>query len=227
MIRAVIFDLDGTVLDSIDAYWRAFNAAVAAFKLEPVAKERLLALMSQGANLAEILCSLYPALRLEPGSSIVERIKTEIREEYLAHGEGEVGLISGAQELFELLRLRGLKIGIVTSRAIPPERQWLGLEKLHVAQFIDAIVTGAEAQRKPAPDMIIECLRRLELSPQESIFVGDSQADVVAAKAAGLRTVAVTTGAGDMQALLAESPDFIFKDLLEFTDKLDFVLSRD
>lgn len=227
MIKAVIFDLDGTVLDSIDAYWRAFNAAVAAFKLEPVAKERLLALMSQGASLAEILCSIYPTLRPEPGASMVEKIKSAIRKEYSTHDGGEVGLTGGAQELLRQLRLRGLKIGIVTSRTIPPERQWYELEKLQVAHFIDAMVTGAEARRKPAPDTIIECLRRLELLPQESIFVGDSQADVMAAKAAGLRTVAVTTGVSHMRALLAESPDFIFNDLLEFIDKLDFILSRD
>jgi len=226
MIKAVIFDLDGTILDSIDTYWYAFNAAVATFKLQPVNKERLLVLMSQGANLAEILCSFYPTLRLETGSNMVERIKAEIRKQYLVHGGDEVRLTSGTQELLRLLRLRGLKIGIVTSRAIPPGRQWEELEKLQVAHFFDAMVTGAEAPRKPAPDTIIECLKRLKLLPEEAIFVGDSQADMMAAKAAGLRTVAVTTGVSHKEVLLEESPDFIFNNLLDFADKVDFVLGR-
>ena len=55
MVKVVIFDLDGTIIDSIDALWRVFNAGVTSFKLEPVVKECLLALMNRGTGLAEIL----------------------------------------------------------------------------------------------------------------------------------------------------------------------------
>ncbi len=225
MIKGVIFDLDGTMLDSIDAFWWAFNAAVVTFKLEPVAKERLLGLMNQGASLAEILSDIYPVLRTEPVSLKVQEIMAKIKEEFLAHSKDEVGLTSGAQELFSLLRLKGIKMGIVTSRAVAPEKQWHELRKLRVAYFIDAIVTGAEIPRKPAPDAIIECLKQLALLPEECIFVGDSQADMRAAKAAGVKSMAITTGVGGMEGLSAESPDFIFDNLLKFIDKLDFILS--
>ena len=223
MIKAVIFDLDGTILDSLDAFWRAFNAGVATFKLRPVAKERLLALMNRGAGLAEILGEFYPALKAEP-ASLIEAIKVDIRKEYLARSEDEVELTSGAQEMLSHLRLRGLKIGVVTSRTMPPERQWCELTKLQVAHFIDVMVTGAKARRKPAPDTIIECLKRLELLPGECILVGDSQVDIIAGRAAGVRTVAVATGVTHLEALAAESPDFIFDNLHGFLDKLDLIL---
>ncbi len=226
MIKAVIFDLDGTLLDSIDVFWQAFNAGVATFKLKPVARECLLDLMDQGASLPEILSKVYPVLRAEPASTTVEKIMAEIKKEYLARSGGEVGLTSGAQELLSLLKSKGLKIGIVTSRAIPPEKQWRELRKLRMAHCIDAMVTGAENRRKPAPDTIIECLKRLELLSEECIFVGDSQVDIIAGKAAGVKTVAVTTGVSHIRALSAESPDFIFDNLLRFMDKLDFILSR-
>lgn len=224
MIKGVIFDLDGTILDSLDAFWRAFNAGVATFKLEPVAKERLLALMNRGASLAEILGDIYPGLRVEP-VSVIEEIKVEIRKEYLALSEDEVELTSGAKEMLSQLRLKGLKIGVVTSRSVPPDRGWRELTNLQVAHFIDVMVTGAKAKRKPAPDTVVECLERLELLPEECIFVGDSQVDIIAGRAAGVRTVAVATGVTDRQALASESPDFIFDNLPEFMGKLDLILS--
>jgi len=224
MIKAVIFDLDGTILDSLDAFWGAFNAGVATFKLRPATKERLFALMNRGAGLAEILGDIYPALTAEP-VSLIEAIMVEIRKEYRARSEYEVGLTSGAWEMFGQLRSRGLKIGVVTSRTVPSERQWRELINLQVVHFIDVMVTGAKARRKPAPDTIVECLKRLEVLPDECIFVGDSQVDIMAGRAAGVRTVAVATGVTNAGALSAESPDFIFGDLRGFMDKLDLILS--
>ena len=95
-----------------------------------------------------------------------------------------------------------------------------------MAHFIDAMVTGSEARRKPAPDTVIQCLKSLEVLPEECIFVGDSQADMIAGKAAGVRTVAITTGVARSPALAAESPDFIFDNLLSLVGKLDLILSR-
>ena len=225
MIKAVIFDLDGTILDSIDTFWRAFNAGVATFKLEPVAKEHLLRLMNQGASLDEILIDIYPELRAESVSLTVEGIMIEIRKEYVAQSGDKVGLTSGARELLNLLRLRGLRIGIVTSRNIAPEKQWRELAKLQVAHFIDAVVTAVGAKRKPAPDTVIACLKKLELLPKECIFVGDSQADMRAGKAAGVGTVAIASGVGGREELEAESPDFLFDNLPSFIEKLDSILS--
>ena len=224
MIKAVLFDLDGTILDSIDALWRAFNAGVTAFQFEPAPKERLLELMNRGTRLGEILGEIYPALRAETGAQVIDEIMVEIRKEYPARNEGEVGLTDGAVELLSQLRLRGLKMGVVTSRSMTPERLGFELRELKIAQFIDVVVTSAEARRKPAPDSILECLKRLEVLPEECILVGDSQADVIAGKAAGVRTVAVATGVADLPALAAESPDFIFDNLPSLADKLDIIL---
>jgi len=226
MVKGVIFDLDGTILDSIDALWRAFNVGVTAFELEPVVKERLLGLMNQGGTLVEILVEIYPEMGDESASDTVGGIMAEIKKEYLAQGKEEVRFSSGALELFDLLRARGLRMGIVTSRNSPPERLWHELERRQIAQFIDAVVTAVEASRKPSPDPIIECLKRLELLSRECIFVGDSQADIRAGKAAGVRTVAVATGVSARGELEAESPDFTFDNLHGLIENLDFILSE-
>ena len=227
MVKGVIFDLDGTLLDSIDALWCSFNAGVSAFNLEPVGKKCLTDLMNRGFSLPDILREAYPELREESASSTVVGINEEIRRDYVSHDANRVKFSSGAEELFHRLRVRKLKTGIVTSRSSAPERVWEELEDRRIARFFDVVVTGAEARRKPAPDAVIICLKKLELSPGECIFIGDSQADIRAGKAAGLRTVAVATGVSIRKALEAESPDFVFDDLHGFMEKLDFILNGD
>lgn len=227
MIKAVILDLDGTILNSVDAFWRAFNVGVTHFELLPVAKERLLELMGEGVGLAEILRDIYRELTSEPGIMMVDEIEREIRRAYLAGGgDVEVGLTEGARELLNQLKGKGIKIGIVTGRTIASERQWQQLAKLNVAHLIDVVVTAAVTRRKPAPDTINICLEKLELRPNECLFIGDSPADIAAGKAAGVRTVALTTGVTPSQVLSVKSPDFMFDNLYRLVDNLDYILGQ-
>lgn len=225
MVKGVIFDLDGTILDSIDALWRSFKAGVTAFGLEPAAKEQLMGSMNKGHSLAEILREIYPELRTESASGTISGIMAEIKKDYLARRMEKVAFSGGAKELLGLLKARGVRTGIVTSRSSSPERVWHELESRQMSHFIDTVVTAAETNRKPAPDAVIVCLKRLELLPEECIFVGDSQADIRAGKSAGVRTAAVATGVSARRELEAESPDFVFDNLHGFIDKLDFILN--
>lgn len=225
MVKGVIFDLDGTLLDSIDVLWQSFNTGVEAFGLEPTAKEQLMDSMNQGHSLADILREIYTELRTESASGTISGIMAEIKKAYRAQGVEKVSFSGGAKELLGLLKARGVRMGIVTSRSSSPERVCHELESRQMPHFIDAVVTAAEANRKPSPDAIIVCLKRLELLPEECIFVGDSQADIRAGKSAGVRTAAVATGVSARRELEAESPDFVFDNLHGFIDKLDFILS--
>jgi HAD superfamily hydrolase (TIGR01549 family) len=222
-----MFDLDGTILDSIDTWWRAFNDGVAVFQLGPVPKERLLGFMNEGARLAEILVGFYPELGTEAGSAKIGDIMEEIRKKYPTNTGAKIDLATGAVELLGLLKQRGLKIGVVTSRAMVAEKQWQELEELEVAHLFDAVVTASDSRKKPAPDTVIECLECLGVLPEECVIVGDSLADIIAGKAAGVKTVAVTTGVADLPTLTVESPDFIFDSLPSLISELDLVLGGD
>jgi len=224
MIKAVMFDLDGTMLDSIDAWWQAFNDGAAAFQLEPVAKEPLMKFMNDGARLAEILVGFYPELGTDGGSAKIDEIMEGIRNMYPTNSGMQVDLALGALELLNILKRKGLKIGVVTSRSMLAEKQWQELHELEVAHLVDYVVTASNYRKKPAPDTLIKCLERLGVSPEESIIIGDSLADVEAGKAAGVKTVAVATGVADLPTLQAESPDFIFGSLVDLINQLDLVL---
>ncbi len=211
-IKGVIFDLDGTIIDTLGTYTQAFNQGLGKFNLETVPKKELAVLLNEGLPLKEIIRRRYPSLPPEMPSECFE----EIRKAYLELEEDGVHLQPGAREALSQLKAMGLKIGIATGRTTEGERSWLELRRLNADQFIDAMVTSAAlAHRKPAPDGLIECMKELGLSAQECVFVGDSRADILTGKAAGVRTVAVTTGVAEGEALAQEGPDDIINSLAE------------
>jgi len=103
---------------------------------------------------------------------------------------------------------RGARLGIVTAKRLPTVQ--LAIDVIPELERYFAVVVGAEetARHKPHPDPILEALQRLGAHPEESAYVGDSPFDVQAAKAAGVRAVAVTWGRiHDEDRLAREEPD--------------------
>jgi len=210
-IKGVVFDLDGTIIDSLEAYCRAFNDAVKQVGLEPVAKEKLAELLNRAFSLGQILQELFPSLEME----IIPPLMQEIRRSYIAVHEKHVPLQPGAKEAVSQLKERGFKIGVATGRMTSGERKWGELRRLGIAPFIDAVVTAAEAGPKPAPDSICQCVQELGLSPEECAYVGDSQADIIAGKAARVTTIAVASGVAARDLLSREQPDLVLDSLAE------------
>jgi phosphoglycolate phosphatase len=116
--------------------------------------------------------------------------------------------------LFRSLEDKGIKIGIATGRTSSVEDEWLRFKRLGLDGYISAIVTSREVERrKPAPDVIIECAKRMDVPIEKCIVVGDTESDIVAAKRAGAIAVAVTTGHEDKEALLRAQPEIVLRDV--------------
>ncbi len=211
-IKGVILDLDGTIIDTLETFTQAFNRGLGKFNLEPIPKKELAAFLDAGLPLKEIILGRYPSLPQELSSDYFE----EIRKVYLELENDGVHLQPGAREALSQLKAMGFKIGIATGRTITGDRKWHELRRLNAAQFIDVMVTGAEsARRKPAPDGLIDCIKQLGLSTQECVFVGDSRADMLTGKAAGVHTIAITTGVAEEEALVQEGADAVIHSLTE------------
>ncbi len=210
-IKGVIFDLDETIIDSLGAYTEAFNTAMRIFGLAPVTDERIAYFLDQGLRLGEILLGLFPSVFEEDRKR--QTGEDEIRKAYLGLEAQKVRLKPGVKRALQSLKERGVKIGIVTGRMVSGERKWRELRRLNIHQFIDVMVTAAEAPAKPAPDGLIKCIRELELSAEECVFVGDSSVDVIAGKKAGVMTVAVHTGVASKERLTEQGPDYVLADL--------------
>jgi phosphoglycolate phosphatase len=207
----VIFDIDGTLIDSFSAYYSAFNKGIGQYNLEPVSKEFLINCLKRGLSLGEIIQKILPNNLNE---SIIEKCKEKILELFLKVEGDEVSPFPGINELFRDLKDRGLKIGVATGRMSLPEDEWKRFKRFGLDRFIDTIVTSKEVEkRKPAPDLIVECAKRLNIPIEECLVVGDTEADIIAAKMAGAIPVAVTTGQDSIDLLMKEKPEYVFRNL--------------
>lgn len=200
VLGTVLFDLDGTVIDTGPLIADSFRHAVRTVLGKTIDDEEMLAYVG-GWSLREQMCRLAP-----------ERSQ-ELVEAYRAYNEPRhAGLefCSGMHELLLGFREEGVRLGLATAkRRSTVEIAFRYLPELE--GLFDAVVTAEDTERhKPSPEPLLLALRRLEAKPAEAAYVGDSPFDVEAAKAAGLRAIAVTWGGihGEKRLRVAE-PDAI------------------
>ena len=214
-VRAVIFDMDGTILNSVEPYYKVVVETFKRLGLPPAPREKVLEVMGQGRSPWE---SLVPE-ELEGREEVLEECR-RLGEELI--GElfpKELELIDGSREVLRGLKESGFLTGIATSSWGVISVQFL--QRRGLLGYLDAIVTGREvAEGKPAPDLILECLKRMGASTQEAVYVGDSPVDIRAGKAAKVRTVGVLTGTSDYDTLLKEGPDLIIDHVRELVKVL-------
>lgn len=214
-IIGAIFDIDGTLVDTFPAFTSVFNKGISQFDLRPVSQQFLIQTLRKGGNLEDLLRTIFP---LPTDESLIERCKGEILQHFLKIEASEVKPFPGINELFDRLKKGGIKIGIATGRMSKPEKEWDRFKRFGLEGFIDSIVTSREvASRKPAPDAIVECARRMNVPIQNCLVVGDTEDDVMAARKAAGIPVAILAGEDHLDISESEQPEFIFKNLVELT----------
>jgi HAD superfamily hydrolase (TIGR01509 family) len=217
-IKGVIFDLDQTLIDSLGAFTEAFNRGVKRFGLAPVAQESLASFLDKGWRMGKMLLEAFPSVFNEEGAR--KACEDEIRKAYLKLEPENVVLKSGVRRTLSSLKEKGIKIGIVTGRMSRGDGKWRELRRLNIHQYVDAMVTAAEAPAKPAPDGLILCVNALGLEAENCVYIGDSRLDVRAGKKAGLLTVGIQNGVAGKELLAEEGPDYMVDEISELLSHL-------
>lgn len=212
-IKGVIFDLDQTLIDSLQAFTEAFNRGIKRLRLDPVAEEMVASFLDNGWRMEKMLSEAFPSVFFEEETR--KQCRDEMRRAYLELEPKKVVLKSGVERTLRSLKEKGVKIGVVTGRMSKGDGKWLELRRLNIHQYIDAMVTAAEAAAKPAPDGLILCAKALGLLTEECVYVGDSRLDIRAGKEAGLLTVGIQTGVAGKELLVKEGPDYIVGEVSE------------
>ena len=179
----VLFDLDGTLVDSGAIILASFKHAARTVLARDVEEEQIAALVG-GSNLHDQMRVLSPA-------HVDELVRVYREHNRPLHDELEA--FEGVEELMGTLSEEGRKLGIVTAKG----RQTVDLAfaVLSLERYFDAVVTADMTDRhKPDPAPVFKALELLESEPADAAFVGDSPYDIAAGKAAGVFTVAVSWG---------------------------------
>lgn len=207
-LRLIIFDLDGTLIDSSPDIADAINYAIDPYGLPPVSVEETIGLVGEGiSRLMEKLIEkeCLPADR--------ELLIGRFLEYYAAHLVDKTTVYPGVRETLE--KLAAYKKAVISNK-----RESLSgtiLQKLGLAPYLNIVVGSDTTQeRKPSPVPVRYVLSRLGVHPEEAVMVGDSDYDIDAGRAAGLRTVAVTYGYRSVDFL--KDADFMIDSLSALPD---------
>ncbi len=187
-VHAVLFDLDGTLVDSAPDLAGAANAMRTVRGLEALAYEQLRPMVGTGAR-----GMLGVALQITPEHADFEVLKHEFLDRYERRMLQETRLFAEVQEMLHGLATAGMGWGIVTNKA---ERFALPLTRaLGLHDRALAVVGGdSTPYTKPHPGPLLEAARRAGLESERCIYVGDDERDILAGRAAGMQTVAAAWG---------------------------------
>ncbi len=207
---AVIFDFDGTLVDSYPAITASINHVRSLHGLPPLAESEVRRHVGRG-----------PAHLLEhtvPGAD-VEKDLARYRDHHPSVLREGTRLLPGVAETLPALRAEGIRLALCTNKPGAYARKLL--DYLSLAPLF-AVVVGPEDARhiKPAPDMLLTALARLNLEPQEALYVGDMVVDIQTARAAQVPVWCVTTGSDTRQTLEEAQPDRILGSFAEIASLL-------
>lgn len=188
-LRAIIFDLDGTLIDSAIELTAAVNGGLAHYKLPLVTVSQVKTMIGDGAMALTERAFAAAGRRLNP-AGLAEALEV-VRGEYTRQPPSS--FYPSARETVERLSAMGLALAVCTNKPEKPAKRILG--QLGAAQHFRAIVGGDSfATKKPDPGPIQALMEQLGTTPENTVMIGDSANDVIAGRIAGLYTVAVSYG---------------------------------
>jgi phosphoglycolate phosphatase len=188
MIEAILFDLDGTLIDTAPDMGGALNNLMQEEGLAPLRLDEIRPYVSQGGL---VLTRLGFAGRVSEAE--IEPLRLRFLDHYLAIVANESRLFDGFDAILREIESREMPWGIVTNK---PE--WLTfplLEQLELAERCGVVIGGDTLEhRKPHPQPLQVAAERLRVSCQNCIYVGDDERDIIAGKAAGMKTMVAAYG---------------------------------
>ena len=210
-MRALLFDLDGTLIDSMPHHQSAWDVWYGKRGLPMNSADFFAA--TAGRSNAEILKDMYPQLPDAEHAAMAD----EKEEIYRGIAARSLELIAGAQAFVAGAKAQGLRLAICT--ASTPLNMALAFERHGLDSWVETVVSPADGLRgKPFPDIFLEAARRLGLAPADCLVFEDAPLGVEAARRAGMQAVALTTtlpasAFAEFDNVVAIAPDFTALDL--------------
>lgn len=208
MIECVLFDLDGTIVNTNELILRSFAYALKDNNLPQLTREQMIPHMGT---------TLQQQLRAFSGLEDTSVLERSYRTYNYAHHDELVGAFPRVNETMEALARRGIRMGIVTTKIRPTTIK--ALEMFDMLQYMETIVTVSDVtQPKPHAEPVLTAVRNLNVDPRRTLMVGDSPVDIQSAKAAGVLAAAVSWSLKGEETLRGYDPDYILQDISDLLD---------
>jgi pyrophosphatase PpaX len=207
--RAVVFDLDGTIVDSVELITMSFQYTIRKVLGREISREESTAWV--GRPLREQM-ELFSPEHADELVAVYREFNHREHDRMLKLYDGILHLLDGLQKA-------GVKVGLVTSKSRFTTQ--MAFDLTGIESYFDATVCSDESPgNKPSPDPIVFCLEQLGVDAAEAAYVGDSPTDMQAAHAAGVRAIAVAWGVFEADKLEAEKPDVLVHTIPELAEVL-------
>ena len=211
--RTALFDLDGTILDTLDDLFDATNATLAKFGMPPRTRMEVRSFVGHG--IANLITTSAPA-GTDP--ALVQEMIAYFKEYYGAHCADKTCPFEGVLEMLRALRAKGIRTAVISNKGDFAVQE---LAKRYFDGLFDFVLGEKEPlPRKPAPDMVEYALKQMGVTSEGAVYIGDSDADVLTAKNAALPCITVTWGFRDRDFLKQFGADVIVDRVSDLQDLL-------
>jgi HAD superfamily hydrolase (TIGR01509 family) len=212
-VKGILLDLDGTIVDSKEAYLEAVKTA---FK-------------TMGQRIVDEKIAIEIPKRIEQNLPIKDLLKGIDVQKFLdiylkAYSQATSTKTKPMPQISDTLKKLSekAKLALITMRYVPKEKVTKELAKFGLAKYFQYVITALDtSDPKPSPEALIKCAKQLDIQMCECVVVGDSVADIKAGRNAGIKTVAVLSGIFSRKELKREKPDLILENVNKLPDFLE------
>lgn len=210
--RAILFDLDGTLIDSAPDLHAAVNILIARRGLGPLSLDQVKSMIGNGVK--KLVERAFAACGVSLAGEALEAEYLAMIDIYGDHLTVLTTLMPGVPDVIEAVREGGVRVAVVTNK--PKRAAEAILDHFGLSAHLDAVIGGdACVKKKPAPDMFLAALDVLGVGPEDVLAIGDGPIDVAAARAAGVQ-IALVRGGYTTVAVEELEADIVI-------DRLDFL----
>lgn len=202
MINTIIFDLDGTLLNTLEGLKNSTNFALKKFNCPEITLEQTRSFVGNGVQ--KLIERAIPNGEQNPD---FEKCLNTFKEHYSKTMYQKTVAYDGIEDMLTELKKRGVKTGVVSNKFDTAVKELC--KNYFDGLIIVAIGESPNVRKKPAPDSVLKAMKILGAKPENTLYVGDSDVDIQTAKNSNLKSVGVTWGFRDRELLEKEGADFI------------------
>ena len=218
-VKAVLFDLDGTLIDSAPIYYQIIDIVFEKLGVPSVPRKTLQEAMDDGDFDWDFVLPDSMKPRKEELIAEARVIIDDIAPRLFRK---QIKLIPGVAEICKKIAAQGLKIGLVTSTpADYISFKLVPLREVGIEKFLQVVITADDVvNKKPHAEPLLKGSKELGVAVDHCVYVGDTRVDIRSGNAAGMKTVGVLTGFDDFKALENEKPDAIIDSIIQLDETI-------